>query len=106
LRRRPRQDAQNAMTRRLRLGCDDADLLAQQSVEQRRLADVRSADDRREATPIRRCAGFVCGRHGLSWSAGGWIRSSMSWAAACSARLRLAPLACVLSPSASTEQLT
>ena len=63
------QDAGDAVTRRLRLARGDADLLADQVVEQRRLADVGPADDgdvaaaerrrcRRLVTPLlrRRCS--------------------------------------------------
>ena len=46
---RRRQDPGDAVARRLRLLRGDADLLADQAIEQRRLADVRPADDRHVA---------------------------------------------------------
>ena len=52
----PRQDAEDAMARRLRLRADDADLATEQRIQQRRLADVRPADDRGEAAAMPCCA--------------------------------------------------
>src|SRR5690349_7461481 len=49
------QDAEHALPRRVRLVGDYAELLADERVQQRRLADVRSADDRHEPA-----AAFVC----------------------------------------------
>ena len=43
------QHAEHALPRRVRLVRDDAELLADEGVQQRRLADVRPADDRHEA---------------------------------------------------------
>ncbi len=43
------QHAEHALARRVRLVGDDAELLADERVQQRRFADVRSADDRDEA---------------------------------------------------------
>ena len=48
------QHAEHALARRMRLVRDDAELLADERVQQRRLADVRPADDRDEAA----AAGF------------------------------------------------
>src|SRR5690606_3515880 len=47
------EHAQDAVSRGLRLGRDDGDLLAEQAVEQRALAHVRPADDRAEAGSVR-----------------------------------------------------
>ena len=76
------QHAEHALARRVRLVRDDADLLADQRVQQRGLADVRPADDRDEAAAAR--------------SAGHPSRSpvstdSIAAAASCSARRRLGP---------------
>ena len=49
--------AGDAVARGLRLVGGDADLLADQRVQQRRLADVRPADDRHEPAPPCRLAG-------------------------------------------------
>ena len=43
------QHAEHALARRVRLVRDDAELLADERVQQRRFADVRPADDRDEA---------------------------------------------------------
>jgi hypothetical protein len=51
---RPGQDAEDAMTRGLWLGTDNADFAFQQGVQQRGFADIRSSDDGREAAAIRR----------------------------------------------------
>ena len=55
-------DAGHAMARGLGLARGDADLLSDQPVEQRGLADVRAADDRHEAGAmrVRSCARDAC----------------------------------------------
>ncbi len=54
-----RQDAENAMTRGLRLGTDDADFALEQRIQQRRLAHVGPADDGGKAAAIVR-SGTSC----------------------------------------------
>ena len=49
----PGIDAKDAVTSGLRPGRDDADLVAQDDVDQGRLADVRPADDSDEAATKR-----------------------------------------------------
>ncbi len=98
-----RQDAEDAVPRRLRLRADDADLAAEQRVQQRRLADVRPADDRCESTAVP-CCRLLAHR----WSPCNVCIKALriSCAAACSARRRLGPLATTRRPRASTEQRT
>ena len=81
------------MPRRLRLRADDADLATEQRVQQRRLADVRPADDRGESAAVPCCRLLV-----HRWSpCNVCIRAlRISCAAACSARRRLGPLATTL----------
>jgi hypothetical protein len=55
-------EAEDAVARGLRPGRDDAQLLAQEGVQQRRLADVRAADERGEAAAVHRLCGEVHGR--------------------------------------------
>ena len=43
------EDADDAVTRRLRLGRDDGDFVSEDAVQQRRLAGVRAADDGHDA---------------------------------------------------------
>ncbi len=78
------------MPRGLRLRADDADLAAEQRVQQRRFADVRPADDRGEAAAMP-CRWLLVHR----WSPCNVCISALriSCAAACSARRRLGPLA-------------
>ncbi len=88
------QHAVDARARRLRLRADDADLLPDQRVQQRGLADVRTARERGKAAANRRlCTGgrndrFVC--HDFSCARP--RASSTRCAASCSARRRLEPL--------------
>ncbi len=93
LRRRQIGYADDPVARGLGTGCDDAHFLSNQGVQQRRLADVRPADQRGEPA-----SKFIC--HGVSMSCR--IRS----AASCSARLRLRPLPCACRPRSSTSQVT
>ena len=75
------QHAEHALARRVRLVRDDAELLADERVQQRRLADVRPADDRDEAAAalvLRQCCSPVS-------------TTSIAAAASCSARRRLCP---------------
>ena len=70
-----RADAGDAVARGLRLARGDADLLADQRVEQRRLADVGPADDGDQAAAPRRSAsverrGFAHGRSAVRTAAG------------------------------------
>src|SRR6185437_8905179 len=74
-------DAGDAVPRRLRLGRDDGQLLADDPVEQRRLADVGSAQDRNGARHAARArvrgAGLVAGG-GLRRLHGGFYITQMS----------------------------
>src|SRR5690606_30447496 len=55
------QNAEDAMPRRVRLGADDTDFLADQGVQQGRFADVWTSDDRDEAG-----AGLATHAHGTT----------------------------------------
>ena len=54
-------DAEQLRARRLRLRCDDRDLLAEQPVQQRRLAGVRKPEQRDDAAAVRRCRAVPVG---------------------------------------------
>ena len=114
LRRAARADAGDAVARRLRLVRGDADLLADECIEQGRLADVRAADDGHHAAARRR-GGRVGGRivvghrqersalPGLSLA---FSASSMRRAASCSAMRRDRPSPDSARPSAGTAHST
>ncbi len=102
---RAREHAVDAIASRLRLRADDGELPAQQRVEQRRLADVWPADERREATAACRIRSRS-GRLRAAQVASPPRTSSSRCAASCSARRRLDPSPRVRSPSAATSQAT
>ena len=77
--------AQHAVPRGLRSWRDDGKLLAGERIEQRRLADIRATDQRRESAAMRRCSHRIAGLH-LRRSASSCNASA---AASCSARRRL-----------------
>ena len=81
-------DADDAVARRLRLLRRDADLLADERVEQRRLADARPADDRDVAAAKRRRCGASAARARRPDCAA-IARERLPAAAACSAARRL-----------------
>ena len=103
-------DAGDAVARGLRLARGDADLLADQRVEQRRLADVGPADDGDQAAALRRSAPLerlALGGMAQSGSqraarlvAVAFSASSMRRAASCSAARRERALAALASGSA------
>ncbi len=97
--------AEDAMARGLRLRRDDADLVADQRVDQRGLAHVGAPDDRHQTAAERRRArpGGVHAAPVLSWSA---MRASASCAACVSAARRLAPSPSAITSSAATRQRT
>src|SRR6185295_18157317 len=52
-------NADDAVARRLGLRRDDGDLLTEEAIEKRRLADVGSPDDGAKASTMRRHGGFI-----------------------------------------------
>ncbi len=88
------QHAVDPRARRLRLGADDADLLPEQRVQQRGLADVRPARERGEAAADRRLVAGgsrIVDSSVMMFSCARPRASSTRCAASCSARRRLEP---------------
>src|SRR2546430_5833001 len=99
------EHAQDAVARGLRTRCHDAELVPDEHVEKRRLADVRPSHQRSVSTAELRCWGggaqaYPSGVGEVSI----WV--SMHSAAFCSARRRLEPRPCTRRPSSGTSQLT
>ena len=104
LRVRQVEDPEDAVAGGLGTRCDDAQLLPDQRVEQRRFADVGPTDQRGEAA-----AKLTRGRrraHGSAPAAAPAIAASMRAAASCSALRRLAPPPSTRSFRPGTSQLT
>ena len=86
-------DAEDAIARRLRLLRRDADLLADERVHERRLADARPADDRDVAAAKRGRCTLSASPRGFPGSPCVGACASATSAAACSAARRLLPRA-------------